>query len=130
MLTKNLKIIAITLTMLLSWTTVAPAAKLQAPESAQSYKPVSDTDAHPLAATQASDYVIEGTNEGAACRDATLEESQALAEHEQIEPLHIISPIGRDEISPQDAGLTIILRGTQQLENFPQAKNAFMKAAH
>src|SRR5205823_5476995 len=30
----------------------------------------------------------------------------------------------------QDAGLTIILRGTQQLENFPQAKNAFLRAAH
>jgi hypothetical protein len=130
MLTKNLKIIAITLTMLLSWSMVAPAAKLQTPEPGQSYKPVSNTDGHPVAAPEAGDYIIQGTDDGAVCRDATLEESQALAEHDQIEPLHIISPIGRDEISAQDAGLTIILRGTQQLENFPQAKNAFLRAAH
>src|SRR5262249_16390098 len=51
------------------------------------------------------------------------------AEHDQLVPLRVISPIHMDGISPQDVGLKIILRGTPQLENFPQAKNAFLRAA-
>src|SRR5262249_21419015 len=129
MLTTNLKIIALSLIVLFSSSTVVPAAKLQQQESVPSYEPVSNADDHVMAAVEAGNYVIEGSNRGAVCRDATQEESRALAEHDQLVPLHVISPIRTEGIGPQDAGLKIILRGTPQLENFPQAKNAFLRAA-
>jgi len=129
MLTKNFKTIAITLIMLLTWPTVVPAATLAAQELVQSYTPVGAAGAQPLAAPPAGDYIIEGTGEGVACRDATHEESQALAGRDQVVSLHVISPIRQDGVGPQDATLNIILRGTQQLENFPQAKSAFLRAA-
>jgi hypothetical protein len=129
MTTKNLKITAISLIIMLSSSAVVPAANFQATAPTQSYKPVTEADAHPLSAIPGGDYIIEGSHEGAACRDATPEESQDLAGHDQFVPLHVISPIHADGVGPTGAGLKIILRGTQQLENFPQAKNAFLKAA-
>ena len=129
MSTKNSRIIALTLTMLLSLSAIAPVATIQPSSLAQSDNPVSETDDHQLAASSTGNFVIEGTHQGATCRDATVEESQALAEHDRLVPLHIISPIREDGLSEQDAGLNIILRGTPQLDNFPQAKNAFLKAA-
>ena len=121
----NIKIIAITLVMLLTSSSAFPAANLQATESKPKYKPVSLN--LPLTATAGGDFVIEGTNEGVACRDATTEESQALTGRDETLPLHVITPVS-DEVSTQ-GGLSIILRGTPQLENFPQAKSAFLKAA-
>jgi hypothetical protein len=59
------------------------------------------------------------------CRDATPQEA---IEMQKIGPdvrLRSISPIRPN----QQTGLKITLRGTQQLESFPQAKNAFLKAA-
>jgi CSLREA domain-containing protein len=41
-------------------------------------------------------------------------------------PLHVITPL---EVSQQRTGLRIILRATPQLEQFPQAKAAFLRAA-
>jgi hypothetical protein len=82
-----------------------------------------------MARSSAGSYIIEANERGATCRDATPEESQALADRDQLLPLHQISPVTADEIRPQEAGLRIILRGTQQLENFPQAKDAFLRAA-
>src|SRR5215510_13790686 len=125
MSTKKLKIIAITLINLLVTAGIAPAAKSQLQESVPSYRPVADADAHLMAASKAGNYIIEGNQAGVFCRDATREESQAIAARDQLLPLHVIS----DEISAQDAGLRIILRGTPQLENFPQAKVAFLRAA-
>ena len=129
MLAKNLNIIAITLIMLLGSSTLVPAAKLRQQESAPSYKPVSVADHHLVAAHAEGNYIIEVNDEVAVCRDATIAESQALTGQDQIVPLHVISPIHSDGVTTQDAGLSIILRGTQQLENFPQAKNAFLRAA-
>ena len=129
MSTKKHKIIAVTLMALLISSMVVPAANSQAPEPTQSYKPVSDFDGHALAASEGGDFIIEGTTEGAACREATLEESKALAQRDQLAPLHLISPVNQDGVSSQGAGLSIILRGTPQLENFPQAKQAFISAA-
>lgn len=129
MLAKNLNIIAVTLIMLLGSSTIVPAAKVHRQESAPSYRPVGLHDHDLFAAQAAGDYVIEATDEGAVCRDATLEESQSLAGHDQLVPLHLISPVHPDEVTQQDAGLNIVLRSTQQLENFPQAKNAFLRAA-
>ena len=53
MSTKNLKIIAITLIMLLSAGATAPAAKSQQQESVPSYEPVAGADIHLTAASDA-----------------------------------------------------------------------------
>src|SRR5437016_1531550 len=60
-----------------------------------------------------------------ACRQATLEEAQSMMERKQNQRLHVISPIRPN----QESGLKITLRGTSQLENFPEAKAAFLRAA-
>src|SRR5262249_39689267 len=127
---KNSKIIAISLIMLLSLATIAPTAKSQQQESIPSYIPVHDADNHLVAVPEAGNYIIEASPEGASCRIATREESQVLAERDQLLPLHTISQATSDDVGPQDAGLKIIMRGTPQLENFPQAKNAFLRGAH
>jgi hypothetical protein len=65
------------------------------------------------------------------CRDATEEESQSL-KLRFAEPLHEIKQgrVGKGRaLEAQAAGLTIILRATSQLENYPQAKAAFIAAA-
>jgi hypothetical protein len=65
------------------------------------------------------------------CRDATEAESQAL-KRRAGQSLHEISH-GRlranQNIEAQSTGLQIILRGTNQLENYPAAKAAFVAAA-
>lgn len=126
---KNLKIIAMSLILLLSSAGVAPAAKAQQQETVPSYKPVSDTEADLIAASEAGTYIIHANQDGASCRNATPEESQAVSKRDELVPLHVISTVPSREVLPQDAGLKIILRGTPQLENFPQAKNAFLRAA-
>ena len=60
---------------------------------------------------------------GAACRDATVEE--ALAMRLRGTTLHELPSPARK----QPAGLRIILRGTPQLEQFPEAREAFLRAA-
>jgi len=125
---KNLKTTAMSLILLLSSTGVAPAAKSQQQETA-SYKPVASNAAHLMSASGAGNYIIHANQDGASCQNATQEESQALTKRDELLPLHVISAAPSDEIGPQEAGLKIILRGTPQLENFPQAKNAFVRAA-
>lgn len=125
----NLKIIAVSLIVLLSSAGLAPAAKSQQQETVPSYKPVADTHAHLMAASEAGNYIIHANQDGASCRDATEEESQALTRRDKLIPLHVIYTASSDEIGLQEAGLKIVLRGTPQLENFPQAKNAFVRAA-
>ncbi|HJQ25429.1 MAG TPA: NF038122 family metalloprotease [Blastocatellia bacterium] len=65
------------------------------------------------------------TDTGLGCRDATREEAAAIARPRDARTLHVISP---PEIN-QTNGLTIILRATDQLEQNPVAKAAFLKAA-
>lgn len=126
---KNLKIIAMSLILLLSSAGLAPAAKSQQQETVPSYMPVADADVHLMAASEAGNYIINANQDGTSCRNATQEESQALTKRDELVPLHVISTVRSDEVGPQEAGLKIILRGTPQLESFPQAKNAFVRAA-
>jgi hypothetical protein len=75
---------------------------------------------------------INYRNDGAVgCRDGSEEESQSLKLRFGL-PLHEIKQ-GRfgdaQGVQTQAAGLTIVLRATSQLENFPQAKAAFIAAA-
>ncbi|HYV03162.1 MAG TPA: NF038122 family metalloprotease [Blastocatellia bacterium] len=127
---KNLKKIALSLILLLSSAGLAPAAKSQQQETVPSYIPVADTAAQMMARSDAGNYIIHAAEDGMSCRNATQEESQALTKRDELVPLHIISTTRSDEIGLQETGgLKIILRGTPQLENFPQAKNAFVRAA-
>jgi hypothetical protein len=70
-------------------------------------------------------FVYSEANGEAACREATPEEAREMAELSPDVRLRPISPIRPN----QQTGLKIMLRGTQQLESFPQAKAAFLKAA-
>ena len=59
------------------------------------------------------------------CRDVTTEDEQMLTRGDLSDMLHEISPPRLLGVN----GLTITLRSTQQLESFPEAKNAFIRAA-
>ncbi|HET9530925.1 MAG TPA: NF038122 family metalloprotease [Blastocatellia bacterium] len=61
----------------------------------------------------------------AACRQADQEESLFISNRVHDPSLNVISPVRQH----QQEGLTIVLRATEQLESFPQAKAAFLKAA-
>jgi hypothetical protein len=99
------------------------------PTAAQSYKPVTEhreaLSAEPLSGV----FVLQQDDGNVVCRDAASEESEILNARDESISLQIISPLRANEITPAEAGLQIILRGTPQLENFPQAKNAFLRAA-
>src|SRR5262245_29867538 len=65
------------------------------------------------------------------CREASEEEVKAIKERSR-EALHIISSDRRNRtqsVTAESAGLQIILRGTDQLANFPAAKAGFLNAA-
>ena len=75
--------------------------------------------------------VLELRDGQLACRAATAAEAQAMqrAPHQE---LHVLRDETSDAASPEPArnGLKIILRGTAQLEQYPEAKAAFLRAAH
>jgi hypothetical protein len=65
------------------------------------------------------------------CRDVTGEKADAL-KRRTGQSLHVISPdrsSRRQNLSVEATGLQIVLRATNQLENFPTAKAAFLNAA-
>lgn len=65
------------------------------------------------------------------CREAGEEEARVLRGRAPGS-LKVISPdrpIRTQNLSAQSTGLQIVLRGTSQLENFPEAKAAFLNAA-
>ena len=63
-----------------------------------------------------------------ACREATAEEVEILRRDPRI-TLHNISRAQSHALSDGGQGLKIVLRATQQLERFPEAKAAFLKSA-
>lgn len=72
--------------------------------------------------------VLYQTPGGIGCRSATPDEARLFSRRDQSEQLHRISPTDQFAIEGK-GGLQIILRATQQLEGFPEAKAAFLKAA-
>lgn len=87
-------------------------------------------DVYPSVFRHESDVcVLQETDGSLVCRNATAEEAITLTEWERNEPLHVVYQADQAEISPQTDGLKIILRGTQQLEMFPEAKTAYIRAA-
>ena len=75
----------------------------------------------------ADGHVIVRTENGAECRHLTAGEARALRLEERAVALHVLT--GAGERREAQTGLKITLRGTQQLENFPAAKQAFQRAA-
>lgn len=74
--------------------------------------------------------VLELRDGRLSCRAATEEEAQAM----RRDPDQQLRVIGDEAFAPDSQqqtrkGLKIILRGTQQLEQFPEAKAAFLRAA-
>ena len=78
------------------------------------------------AAERPHGFTITKTPDGVGCRVATLEEAIAMSKGPGSEPLHVIKGERADKLT---AGLTIVLQATNQLEGFPAAKNAFIRAA-
>ncbi len=76
-------------------------------------------------AAEPGDFIIEGGDAGTSCRDATPEESKYFNERDSDLTLRRID----DFRAQADEGLHITLRATTQLESFPDAKAAFLKAA-
>jgi hypothetical protein len=74
-----------------------------------------------------SDSFVYEVQDGAIeCRPALPDEAQAMNTIDHSATLHVIS----DLYQPQAAGaMNIILRGTTQLDGFPQARDAFLRAA-
>jgi uncharacterized protein (TIGR03437 family) len=72
-------------------------------------------------------YVISQQEGRITCRRATPEEARAIGRRDPDERLRVITPVTSD--LRQQTGLKITLRGTTQLDNFPAAKEAFLRAA-
>jgi hypothetical protein len=85
---------------------------------------------HPHGAPLEGGSVLELRDGQVICRAATEAETRAI-ERDPDQPLRAIgeeaSALGAPE--PARQGLKIILRGTPQLEQFPEAKAAFLRAA-
>jgi len=81
-------------------------------------------------------FIIANVNGRQVCRIATPDEVKQVTNRDPNFPLHLISSPSKaraavtNAISPQaTTGLNIILMGTDQLEGFPDAKKAFVRAA-
>ena len=107
-----------TVLFLLALSLVAPAAA------------ASDPDLVPVPHELNLGHVIYAGPDGRQCVQATFEESELMRFRAPGETLQVIQPekLAKAERG-ETAGLTIILRGTTQLDNFPQARDAYIRAA-
>ncbi len=87
------------------------------------------------AETDVGGYVIEEEDGQSHCRTATEAEARAMRERDTEQQLHAIThedaaaQTGAETHAQTGDGLKIILRTTPQLEQFPVAKAAFIRAA-
>lgn len=70
-------------------------------------------------------FIVYKTEQGARCRHATPEEALTLSRSEDRKGMRIINPHQVQALG----GLTIVLRGTPQLDSFEDAKDGFLQAA-
>ncbi|HWP42451.1 MAG TPA: NF038122 family metalloprotease, partial [Blastocatellia bacterium] len=63
------------------------------------------------------------------CRPATRDEALALEARDPLSPLSVIPRRDRGLVPQSHGTLHIVLRGTDQINNFPQARDAFLRAA-
>ena len=72
-------------------------------------------------------FVLYGDGNGVAgCRETSPSETMLMKRGQEAQKFHVLN---RPEASRQQTGLRIILRGTDQLEENQQAKQAFFNAA-
>jgi uncharacterized protein (TIGR03437 family) len=72
-------------------------------------------------------FVITRTEDGLACRQMTVREVSELRVNERKTGLRVINDDGQTRLQTQ--GMMIVLQATSQLDGFPQAKDAFLRAA-
>lgn len=119
----SLSLLMISLVSLLPNLASASAARFAAPARQNRTRPL------PVAGSHA--FINYRTDGKIGCREATEAEASAL-KRRAGQSLHMISPnrsVGTQSLSAESAGLHIVLRATNQLENFPTAKTAFLNAA-
>lgn len=93
--------------------------------------PTAQSRTRPLPISGSRAFINYRTDGKIGCREATEEEATAL-KRRGSQSLHVISPdrsIRTQSLSAESTGLQIVLRATNQLENFPTAKAAFLNAA-
>jgi hypothetical protein len=81
------------------------------------------------ASTSEKAYVLEARGEGSECRRATAEEAEIISRRGSDVGMHVITPIRKGLRPESTGGLLITLQGTSQLDQFPQAKAALLRAA-
>lgn len=87
---------------------------------------VAADNSSPSGDSEAGSFILYENGGGVGCRQATIEEARVLSRRDQSDQLRRVST---DDYSVQQKGLQIVLRATQQLQNLPQARAAFLKAA-
>ena len=105
----------------------AVAAVTPIPGSASSDQLEAHDHEHVFHPSSAGTFILTKGADGVGCREATLDELAAMEERPARDrgELHVITPVRAEK----QAGLTIILRATSQLDRFPDAKAAFIRAA-
>lgn len=75
-------------------------------------------------------FVLTSQDGVRVCRRATFDELESLRSRDRATELHVLNPEALAKAQRgETTGLTIVLRGTPQLEQHPDAKAAFMRAA-
>jgi uncharacterized protein (TIGR03437 family) len=105
-------------------------APLAQEQWADSPRPAAQSQAQLHSTPLEGGTVLELRDGQIVCRPATAAEAQAMRPDPPQE-LHVLRDESLAAAAPEPArnGLKIILRGTQQLEQYPEAKAAFLRAA-
>ena len=74
-------------------------------------------------------FVLDMGDGKIACRAPNAEEADFLAQQSSRVDAHPTLPIPVLSLAQKEVGLQIVLRATQQMERFPEAKAAFLRAA-
>ncbi len=108
----------------------APQNQLPQIEGLKAVQPVAESQDHLHGAPLEGGSVLELRDGQITCRPATEAEARAMRNIPD-QQLRVIGDEAFAPGSPQQArkGLKIILRGTPQIEQFPEAKAAFLRAA-
>src|SRR5437763_490391 len=123
------------LPILLSVTLITISLTAQPVKRAAAAGPQAAPIVHPTEFTSAGSFTISRTDGQLACSKATPEAAVRMRQRDLTQPMHVITPPRRTEIHTEAVtaeaatGLQITLRATQQLENYPAAKAAFLEAA-
>jgi hypothetical protein len=112
-------------TSMLAAALVATTALFSAPAGAASHP-----DRVPVPHESNRGHVIYAANGQRSCVEATFEQSESMRRRNPGEVMQVLEPEKLAKAQRGEAsGLTIILRGTSQLDTFPAAKAAYIRAA-